>query len=96
MRDGGRMIFTFGFGQHCTCGRSLASCYTELDDAGDHRALDRMYRLWGRNWSRPYLTAEAAGVGSFQLTRIETNADDPTRCRCGAAVIAANGRGEGP
>jgi hypothetical protein len=79
-------IFTFGFGQRCLCGRSLAHSYTELDDADDERAVDRMYRLWGQCWSREYASAEAAGVVEYRLTRIETNVDDSRRCRCGARL----------
>lgn len=98
------MIFTFGFGQQCSCGRSLANCYTELDRTDvttpygvvicDESAVDRMYRLWGQNWSRAYATAEEAGVAEHGLKRIETNTDDPARCRCGAALttqVEANG-----
>lgn len=72
------MIFTFGFGHHCGCGRSLSSCYTELPSRED------MIRLWGIKWSHQYETAEQAGVERWQLRRIATDEGNP-QCRCGGA-----------
>jgi hypothetical protein len=78
-------VFTFGYGQHCECGRSLAECYTVLEAEHWTDARDRMIELWGQTWSRQYDTPEQAGVSQFGLTLIETNTTDPARCRCGSA-----------
>lgn len=72
------MIFTFGFGHVCGCGRSLRNCYTELPSRED------MVRLWGIKWSHEYETAEQAGVERWQLSRIATDEGNP-QCRCGGA-----------
>lgn len=72
------MIFTFGFGHVCGCGRSLRNCYTELPSRED------MIRLWGLKWSHQYETAQQAGVEEWQLRRVVTAENDPG-CRCGGS-----------
>jgi hypothetical protein len=74
------MVFTFGFGQRCVCGRPLDSCYTVRE------SRDEMVRIWGRTWSFCYPTAADAGVERFNLQEIVTNADDPSLCPCGHGV----------
>jgi hypothetical protein len=82
-------VFTFGYGQHCECGRSLAECYTVLEAEHWTDARDRMIELWGQTWSRQYDSLAQAGVEQHGLTHIDTNTTDETRCRCGNAAKAA-------
>ena len=81
------MVFTFGFGHCCACGRTLANCYTVLE--GDD-ALETMFRVWGPCWAHFYGSEEAAGVVQFHLERIETNTSDERRCPCGAQLLAGD------
>lgn len=72
------MIFTFGFGHHCSCGRSLRACYVEIE--GDYdSARVIMVERYGRRWAFQYETAEAAGVERHDLRRVVPNDD----CECG-------------
>jgi hypothetical protein len=72
------VIFTFGFCHECSCGRSLRSCYVELE--GDYDgARERMAELYGRKWAFQYESEEAAGVAKYDLRRVAPDAE----CECG-------------
>jgi hypothetical protein len=86
------MIFTFGHGHECVCGRSLLNCYVKLEDSPAETARERMFRIWGPRWSHAYDSEDDAGVGRWSLTCIETNLSNPERCPCG---VTPKGNGSG-
>ena len=79
-----RSIFTFGFGQNCSCGRKLANHYTVIE-AEDPRS--EMVRRWDRSWSFEYPTEEEAGVSEFNLQLIDFDKGGGDFCACGDEVI---------
>lgn len=81
------MIFTFGFGHECICGRSLRWCFTEID--GDwETARAKMFEAWGKRWAFQYERLEDLSTpGGWPVgpIRIDTCLD-PARCPCGDAL----------
>jgi hypothetical protein len=72
------MIYTFGWGHECKCGRPLRNCYTVLPDR------DTMVKMWGVKWAHEYESEEAAAT--WALKRIDTNRSDPLRCVCNRGI----------
>lgn len=60
-----KFYFTFG------CNQPHENCYhaIEAKDSGEARKL--MFQRFGAKWSMMYDSAEAAGVGRFNLTEIK-------------------------
>ena len=80
------MIFTFGFGHSCTCGRSLRECYVEIVEPDYDAARAIMVERYGKKWAFQYETlADATGgpprvtVPCCELRRVEPSDE----CGCG-------------
>ncbi|HMJ16591.1 MAG TPA: hypothetical protein VK524_34490 [Polyangiaceae bacterium] len=84
------MIFTFGFGHECLCGRSLRWCFTEID--GDwETAREHMFKAWGAKWAHQYESEEEAGFANYLVPAIRVvTSTDPARCPCGGKAIMSN------
>lgn len=73
-----RWIFTFGFAhEHPVTHESLAQCYLVIE-APEEVARDRVWKVFGAQWSMQYPSEEAAGVERFNLRRIELPELPPT------------------
>jgi hypothetical protein len=87
------MIFTFGFGHECVCGRPLRWCYTEIE--GDYEtARAKMFELWGRKWAFQYESMSELHGDAWLVCpiRVET-CFDRARCPCGSVFLEAPATG---
>jgi hypothetical protein len=87
---GSPRVYTFGAEHKCTCGRSMASCYTLLaeEDACMHQPAAHTIQHWGDQWRGVFESEQEAQVAERGLAYVETNVvDSANRCACGSAPL---------